>query len=338
MADTETLSLAEIEDLASRTLQAAGTSEAAARSLARGIALAERDGIRSHGLLYLPIYCEHVQCGKVDGAAVPTLEKLKPGALRVNAANGFAQPAIDLGFEALADAARANGCAILTIHNSYNCGVLGQHAERLAELGFLALGFTNAPASIAPPGGKRPAIGTNPIAVGVPDGEGRATLVIDQSASVVAKSEVMVHAREGRELPPGWALDAEGEPTIDPQAALSGSMAPSGGYKGFGVGLLVELMAAALSGANLGTQASPFSGTAGGPPATGQCFIAIEPEGLSGGHFAGKVATLCASITEQEGARLPGQRRLANRRQSEEKGVRVDAALLAKIRDIGKES
>ncbi len=337
MTDSLHLTLSEVEDLAKQALMAAGTLEAAASSMARSVALAERDGIRSHGLVYVPIYCQHVDCGKVDGKALPRLEEIKPGALRVDAANGFAQPAIDLGFEALAEAAARNGSATLTLHNSYNCGVLGQHAERLAEMGFLGLGFTNSPASIAPPGGKRPVIGTNPFALGVPDGRGGAAMVIDQSASVVAKSEVMMHARAGKPLPEGWALDAEGKPTTDPDAALSGSMAPSGGYKGFGVGLLVEVMAAALSGANLGTEASPFSGTAGGPPGTGQCFLAIEPQGLSGGLFTQKIEGLCNSILQQEGARLPGARRAANRRDNDQEGITAPRDLVEKIQALAQQ-
>lgn len=331
MTDTKHLSLAEVETLATKALLGAGTREASAVSVARAVAEAEREGIRSHGLPYVPIYCEHVACGKVDGKAEPSLERVKPGALRVDAASGFAQPAIDLGLEALTGAAREMGCAALTLHNSYNCGVLGQHVARLAREGLLALGFTNAPASIAPVGGKRPVIGTNPLALGVPGEDGEPAFVIDQSASVVAKSEVMQHARLGKPLPEGWALDAEGNPTSDPEAALTGSMAPSGGYKGFGAGLLVEVMAAALAGATLGKDASPFSGTKGGPPRTGQCFIALEPGSLSGGGFAERIAALGAAIEAEEGARLPGARRAANRARIERDGVEVERALYEKI-------
>ena len=111
-----------------------------------------------------------------------------------------------------------------------------------------------------------PVIGTNPFALGVPDGDGGAAFVIDQSASVIAKSEVMMRAHAGKPIPVGWALDSEGNPTNNAEFALMGSMVPSGGYKGFGVGLMVEIFAAALAGANLGKDASPFSGTTGGPP------------------------------------------------------------------------
>lgn len=325
------LSIEQIEDTARRALVGAGAAPVAAASVARAVAAAERDGIASHGLAYVPTYCEHVRCGKVDGAAIAAVSRVSPSVVRVDAATGFAHPAIDAGAPELVAATRETGCALLAVTQSYNCGVLGYHVERLAESGLLAIGFTNAPASIAPVGGKRPVVGTNPIAVAVPDGKSGAAFVIDQSSSVVAKSEIMVRARRGGEIPAHWALDAEGRPTTDADVALKGSMAPAGGYKGFGIGLLVELMAAALTGSTLGIKASPFSGTAGGPPRTGQCFIAIDPVLPSQDAFHDRVADLIEAVRQQEGARMPGERRMHCREKALAEGVLVDEALIARV-------
>lgn len=324
------MTLAAVEHLSLRALMAAGASEANAAAVARSTMLAERDGIRSHGLLYVPIYAEHVRCGKVDGAARPMVSRPRPGAVVVDAATGFAHPAIDAGWDRFIAAARENGVAAMTVFNSYNCGVLGHHAERIAEHGLLGLCTTHAPASIAPPGGRLPVIGTNPFALGVPDGQGGAALVLDQSASVVAKSEILLRSREGRPIEPGWAIDAEGKPTLDPAEALKGSMLPAGGHKGFGAGLLVEILASCLSGAVLSKDASPFSGTAGGPPKTGQCFVAFDPSVFSEG-FSPQVAALIEAIAAQDGARLPGGRRQAARQRTERGGVSVDTALIERI-------
>lgn len=332
MADR--LSVDKIRQLAQAALDGAGTSAANAAPLARAVTAAERDGIASHGLLYVPVYAEHARCGKVDGQAEPRMEQPRPATILVDAATGFAHPAISLGFEALIPAAREFGIAALAIRNSYNCGVLGYHTERLASKGIVGLGFTNAPASIAPAGGTKPVIGTNPFSLATPDGKGGASILIDQSASVVAKSEVIMRAREGHALEEGWALDADGNPTTDPDAALKGTMAPSGGYKGVGTGLLTEVMAAALAGATLGVDASPFSGTAGGPPKTGQFFIAIDPAALSGGAFSSRMDGLIAAIADQPGARIPGSRRLAARERADTEGVEVDAGLVEKIRAL----
>jgi (2R)-3-sulfolactate dehydrogenase (NADP+) len=153
------LSLEEVESLSRDALTAAGASPAAAASVARSTRLAERDGIRSHGLLYVPIYAEHLRCGKVDGQALPILSQPRPAVVRVDAAHGFAHAGIDFGWRTWVDAAREHGLAAMTLHRSYNCGVLGHHAERLAEQGLIGLCFTHAPASIAPTGGQRPVIG-----------------------------------------------------------------------------------------------------------------------------------------------------------------------------------
>lgn len=328
--DTKVMSLAEIEDLAFRALTAVGTSPGAARPLAVATAQTEADGVASHGLAYIPIYCEHVQCGKVDGSAVPVVDQPRPALLSVDAATGFAHPAIDAGFAQLVPLARAQGIAGMGVRNSYNCGVLGIHTARLAGEGLLALGFTNAPASIAPSGGARPVVGTNPVSIAAPGPDGPAIL-IDQSASTIAKSEVMKHAREGKLIPEGWALDPEGRPTTDPNIGLKGSMAPSGGYKGVGAAMIVELMAAALGGGQLGIDASPFSGTAGGPPKTGQFFIAIDPGAASGEVFAARVADLVTAIRGQDGARLPGDGRAAKRAMAVANGVAVNVATIDRI-------
>ena len=334
MIETRTLTLAEIEDLSFRALVAAGTSEANARPLAVATAATEADGVASHGLAYIPIYCEHVQCGKVDGAATPVVSRPTPGVVNVDAATGFAHAAIDAGFDALIPAAREQGIAALAIRNSYNCGVLGYHTWRLAQEGLVGLGFTNAPASIAPSGGSKPVVGTNPFSIAVPGEDGQPALLIDQSASTIAKSEVMKHAREGKPIPVGWALDADGNPTTDPNVGLKGSMAPSGGYKGVGVAILTEVMAAALTGATLGVHASPFSGTAGGPPKTGQMFIAIDPKATAGDAFSSGIAGLVQVIRDQSGAHLPGDGRRSKRLAAQSNGVAVNVATLEKIEAI----
>ncbi len=329
---TETLDLIGVQRLAQAALEGAGADPAVAASVARSTVRAERDGIRSHGLMYVPIYAEHVQCGKVDGHAVPVVETVRAGSVRVDAKTGFAHPAIDAGWAAFTAAARKNGVAVMTLHNSYNCGVLGHHAEHLAEEGLLGLCFTHAPASIAPTGGNTPVVGTNPFSLAVPDGNGGALLVIDQSASAIAKSEIMLRARQGEAIEEGWAFDENGAPTTDAAAALKGSMAPSGGQKGFGIGLTVEVLASCLAGAVLSRDASPFSGDKGGPPMTGQCFIAFDPAAFSGEAFLHQTRALAEAITSQEGARLPGARRQGNRDRIAADGISVDEALLGRIR------
>ncbi len=331
MSDSVTLTFEEADALVMRALTASGTSPENARKLADGVMGAELDGISSHGLMYVPIYCAHASCGKIDGKAKPTVEEISPSAFKADAKSGFAHPAIALGFERLIPAAKEQAIASLAVTNSYNCGVLGFHVSNLAEAGLLGIGFTNAPASIAPQGGSKPVIGTNPFACGVPARDGGVALLIDQSSSVIAKSEVTKHANAGKPIPEGWALDADGNPTTDAKVALKGTMVPSGGYKGVGIGLLVEILAAAVSGATLGIHASSFATNDGGSPNTGQFFIAINPDRFSGGAFHDRMGDLIEAISAQGNARVPGSRRLAARKRVPNEGVTAPKALLERI-------
>jgi (2R)-3-sulfolactate dehydrogenase (NADP+) len=298
----------------------------------QGILDAEYSGIKSHGFHYLPIYCNHLKIGKINGQAKPSVDRISRAALKVNADHGFAHTAIDLGLSSLFEMTSQESVAVMSIYNSYNCGVLGFHTKRIAEKGFIGLGFTNAPASIAPIGGMKAVVGTNPFSLAVPF-EGQAQIIIDQSASVVAKSEISVRAKTGESIPEGWAFDSQGKVTTNAQEALKGTMAPSGGYKGFGTGLLVEIFTACIAGGNLGTQASSFAGEDGGPPSTGQFFIAIDAEKFNS-NYKESIQSLISSITEQEGARLPGSKRQAAFQQNHNQDIEIADQLLERINQI----
>jgi (2R)-3-sulfolactate dehydrogenase (NADP+) len=329
MTETVALSLNDVSDLTRRVLIACGTVPGNAEPVVASVVAAEADGIHSHGLARLPTYAEHVLCGKVDGAASPGVSRPRPGAVVADAVGGFAHPAIDLGLPELVTAAQECGVAAMSVTNSYNCGVVGYHVERLADHGLLALAFVNGPAAIAPWGGKKGLFGTDPIAIACPRA-GRSPLVIDQSSSVIAKSEVMVHAQKGEPIPEGWAFDADGNTTTDAAEALKGTMAPTGGRKGANLAILIELMAAGLSGSHFGFQASSFGGNEGGPPRTGQCFLAFDTSAFSEG-FSEHAEDLFAAILDQPGTRLPGDRRLAARERTAAEGVTISSGLHEKL-------
>jgi len=319
-------------DLAYEKLRKSGCSDNNLQGITEGILDAELSNIKSHGFHYLPIYCNHLKIGKINGKANPSIEKISNSSLKINADNGFAHSAINLGFQSLFEMCSQMSIASMSVYNSYNCGVLGFHTKRIAEKGFVGMGFTNAPASIAPLGGKKAVVGTNPFSIAVPL-EGEAAIIIDQSASVVAKSEISVRAKTGESIPEGWAFDAEGNVTTNAEEALKGTMAPSGGYKGFGTGLLVEIFTACIAGGNLGTQASSFAGEDGGPPSTGQFFIAINPEKFNS-NYSASMKTLIESIIEQEGARLPGSKRQAAFQKNKDQDIEINDQLLERINQI----
>jgi (2R)-3-sulfolactate dehydrogenase (NADP+) len=324
------LTLDEVEELTQAALTGSGVRQDNARSVTRSVVASEADGIHSHGLARLPTYCEHARCGKIDGQADPRAERVAGSGIRVDACDGFAHPAIDLGLDQFLPLAQETAVAGMAVTRSYNCGVVGYHVERIADAGMVALGFVNAPASIAPWGGSTPVFGTNPLACAIPRKDW-AALVVDQSSSVVAKSEIVVHKQKSESIPRGWALDADGHSTTDPEAALAGSMLPMAGHKGSGIALIVEVLAAAVTGSNLSIDASSFADNKGGSPRTGQFFLGIDPAAFGGDGFSQRLERLVSAIESQDGARLPGQGRLRARERTARDGVEIDQSLHDKI-------
>ncbi|MBA8881245.1 Ldh family oxidoreductase [Phyllobacterium myrsinacearum] len=329
MTDMRTLTFDEIESLATKALVASNVASENAKSVAQSIAVAERDGQAIVGLSYLPTYCDHAACGKVDGHAVPRLERQAPAVVHIDAGTGFAHPAIALGLQPLAEAVRECGIAALSVGNSYACGSLGYFVEELATRGFVALMVANASPSIAPFGGKTPFFGTNPLAFGVPR-QGRAPLVIDQSSSVVAKVAVIDAYNRGVALPDGWAIDANGMPTNDAVAAMEGSLLPIGGYKGFGLALMVDILAAGLTRSHWSFEASSFGDCEGGPPRTGQMIIALDPALFGGDHFSTRLEEMFGAAQETPGVRLPGDRRIEARKKHTA-GIEIPAAVVSTV-------
>ena len=327
------LTLSALEAMIRRILERHRTSAENAGHVARGLVAAEADGQVGHGASRVPSYAAQSASGKVDGYAKPSVARVTPAGLRVDAATGFFYPAHALALDALSTLARETGVAVALIANSHHSGVAGHHVEPLAERGLIGLSLGNGPQGIAPWGGTRGLFGTNPIAFAAPRGAG-APLVIDLSLSKVARGKVNVALQKGETIPPDWALDADGNPTTDPAAALEGTMRPMGDAKGAALALMVELMAGALVGGNFGYEMSSFFTAEGGPPRNAQFLLAIDPGPFSRGTFMDRLEDMAGAITQQ-GARLPGTRRIAAREAAEKDGVLLPAALHAQLTALG---
>ncbi len=326
------LSVAETHDLISRALLNSRTSAENARPVADALVAAELAGQGGHGLRRVDVYCAQARSGKIDGMAVPSVTALRPGALSVDAAHGFAYPAIDLALPWLNKAARAQGIAMAGIQRSSHAGVAGVTVERLAAQGLVAMLFANAPAAMAPWGGRRPLFGTDPIAFAAPITDGE-PIVVDISLSKVARGKIMAARQKGESIPEGWALDADGNATTDATAALGGTMVPMGDAKGTALALMVELLCAGLTGGKYAYEASSFFDDKGEPPATGQLIIAIDPDAFGPGAL-GRFQAMAEQIETMDGARLPGRRRQRIRDELMKSGISIDDELLATIRAI----
>ncbi len=326
-----TLTLEAARDLATAALMAAGTSAENAAITAAALVAADADGIASHGLSRLPAYADQVKTGKVQGAAVPKLEWTASATLRVDAGCGFAFPAVAAGLAAAAERAKLTGIVGVAVHASHHAGAMGHHVEWLAERGLAGLAFTNSPAAIAPWGGAQGVFGTNPVAFAVPR-SGKPPLVIDASLSKVARGKIMVAAQRGQPIPDDWALDADGKPTTDAKAALAGTMLPVGDAKGAALVLMVEILAAALTGGQFGFEASSFFTADGPSPSIGHLFIVMDGARLGGESFSDRLEILLGAILAQDGTRLPGDRRIAARAKAAEDGISIPDDLAADLR------
>ena len=325
------IALPELQQLAARALARAGAGPEMAAATARALVYADARGLASHGVARVPQYATHLANGRADGTAVPEIVRARGGAVLVDARCGLAFPACALAVDAAIERAREFGVAIAAVTNSHHFGVAAFHLEPVGAAGLVGLALSNSPAAMPAAGGRRALFGTNPVAAVFPRAGG-VPLSIDLSLSEVARGKLMVAAKAGQPIPVGWALDADGRPTTDPQAGLVGSMLPMGGNKGAMLALVVELLVTALTGAAIGFEATSFFVDEGNRPRLGQAFLVIDPDALGGRAVcAERIETLVAAMLEDPGVRLPGHRRAALAEEAARNGVAIPEALVMEL-------
>lgn len=309
-------------------LRKAGFSEFQASSVADVIVSGERDGCRSHGIYRLDGVLRTVKAGKVNPAALAKITGDEASAIvKVDAGGGFANPAFQFGLPALAERARKLGIAALVINDCTHFSALWWEVEAVTREGLACLAMCPSYATVAPTGGSKPLLGTNPFAFGWPRKE-TSPYVFDFATSVAARGEIELHRRAGKQLPEGWAIDADGNPTTEPEAALAGAMLPFGNHKGSAIGTMIELLAGIMIGDLTSPEVLDYLGTTALSPFHGELVIAMSPQafaaGRAGDPFA-RAETLFEAIVGS-GARLPSQRRFVARAKSEAKGITLTAA------------
>lgn len=311
-----------------------GCSAAVAAVLAHNCASAQRDGAHSHGVFRIPGYVSTLASGWVDGRAEPKVTDLAPAYLRVDAKGGFAQPALAAARPLLVEKARTAGIAVLAIHNSHHFAALWPDVEPFADEGLVALSVVNSMTCVVPHGASKPLFGTNPIAFAAPCA-GHDPIVFDMATSAMAHGDVQIAARAGERLPPGMGVDAEGQPSTDPKAILEGgALLPFGGHKGSALSMMVELLAAALTGGNFSWEFD-WSGHPGAKtPWTGQLIIVIDPSKAEGERFALRSRELVEQMQAAGLTRMPGERRYREREVAGREGVALSEREWGELRGL----
>ncbi|QGY32873.1 Ldh family oxidoreductase [Pantoea cypripedii] len=324
----ETLALTELEAIARRALCQSGVDLPAAEATCAALMAAERAGIASHGFARLPYYLDQLDSGKLNPRAVPTLTQ-RGAVVNVNADSGLAFPAVQRGLDRGMVLAQEFGVVAVAIGDSHHFGMAGYYAEQAARQGLVCIALSNGPAAMAPWGGNVPLYGTTPIAFASPRASDE-PLVIDLSLSEVARGKIMLASQKKEAIPSGWAIDRDGNPTCDADAALAGSMAPAGGAKGAALALMVELLTAGLTGSHYGFQASSFFNVEGGAPHIAQLLLLLNPAFFSAGYVQ-HTEMLFSAMLAQPNVRLPGERRQATARQNSS-SLSLPASLLEQLR------
>ena len=307
------VTIAQVKEVAKKALINHGASDWIADSVSTAVADSEANGNIICGLYYLESYCTQLTSGRVNGTVDPEISTPKNAAVLADAKFGFAQPAFDRGFETAIKTAQENGIASFAVAHSHTCTSVGFFTSQFARRGLICLGMTNASSIVAPPGGNSKVLGTNPIAFSAPDNAGGLALHFDFSTSAVALGKITMAKAAGESIPLGWAVDKDGQPTTDPNAALAGSLASAADYKGWGLGLMVELLAAGMTGSVNSMDVAGLKLPEGAPHDLGQFYVVIDPSTYSDAFFD-RLSRVAEAVASQPGARIPGQDKQASER------------------------
>ena len=332
--DNKFISVGELTQMVKSAFIRSNVKDLNAQIVADALVKAEIDGKFGHGISRVMSYAAQAKIGKVDGNAEPIVSHTKPGVLSVDASNGFAYPAIKMLTDMLPKIAHSQGIALGGVYRSHHFGVAGHIVEKTADMGMVSLLFGNTPSAIAPWKGNKALFGTNPLAFGAPTENGE-HLIIDLAVSKVARGKILKASQENKKIPFGWAVDKNGNDTDDPKEALKGTMLPFGDAKGSAIALMIEILAAAITGANFAYEADSFLDANGNPPNVGQLLIIIDPESMgSKKRFFNKIGSMIENILVQKNTHLPGSNRFKLREKATKEGLNINNKILGEIEKI----
>lgn len=325
---------AALSDWLGRAFEGCGVERESALGAARVLVRTNARGIDTHGVSRALVYVQKLRTGELNPRPQVRYEE-RYGVLHCHADAGLGQSVGMAAVDAALSRAQAAGFVPLILHEVGHLAALGMFALRAAEAGMVAFVTQSTPPVMALPGSRGAAIGNNPIAFAT-SVAGGPPLVFDMAASGVARGNVLAAKREGRPLPEGWAIDEQGRPTTDPEAALRGAMLPMAGHKGIGLAMMVECLAGSLAGAKPPSMTGAKPGSA---PSRVGAFLFIANPGLVAersaydAHLAGWIATY-KKATGAEG-RYPGERAAELEQKRMAEGIPLDPSVTAELKQIG---
>ncbi|KAB2784214.1 Ldh family oxidoreductase [Brucella anthropi] len=258
-------------------LVANGAPQHVALAVAQNLVEADLRGVSSHGVVRLGIYLRRIAGGMVDPQAEPELVTDSGAMGLLDGRNNFGAYVGDRALAIAMDRAKERGACILGVSRSNHFGTGASYVKKAVERGLALIVMSNASQTMPPTGGLRPFVGTNPIAFGFPTG-GEVPFILDMATSLVARGKIIVAASKGEDIPLGWAVDRQGNPTTDANVALDGAVLPMGGPKGFGLSMAIDILCGVLTGAGFGPSVNNMYDNWQDPQNVGHMFIAIDIE------------------------------------------------------------
>lgn len=324
--------------------ESAGVRSDDADVFARALVDADLGGTATHGISRLPIYLNRLRAGVIDATAELQVERERAAVLALDAGNGLGQVQAVRALERLEPMARRCGMATATLRQSQHFGAASYYCNWAAERDLILLAMTNCEPSMSPAGGADAFFGTNPIAASFPTD--RAWPVkIDLATSIVARGNIISAAKQGKPIPEGWALDADGNATSDASAAMLGTILTMAGHKGYALALMVEAFAGILSGSAIGPGVGSMYKDLDRKQDVGHFFCLLDIDAFMdiaefkqriGASIDAIKAGRCAAGVDE--ILVPGERSDRTRRDRLRHGVPVDTATLAELQSLAEQA
>jgi LDH2 family malate/lactate/ureidoglycolate dehydrogenase len=329
-----------LKALAADIASAAGVLRCDAELLADSLVSADLSGTSTHGVSRLAIYVKRIRRGLIDPKAPLTIDRQRAATLGVDAGNGLGQVQAVKVLDRLIPMARQCGAASATIRNSQHFGALGYYCNRAADQDMILLASTNCEPAMSPAGGCSPYFGTNPIAALFPTGRGF-HVKIDLATSLVARGNIIAAQKRGESIPPGWALDSDGNPTTDPSQALLGTVATMAGHKGYALAVMVEALSGVLSGAAIGSGIGSMYKDLDRRQNVGHFFCLLDIDAfIDPAEFKRRIDGMidqiksCGKRPGVEEILVPGERSARRMMENLKAGVQLDPATINELRGL----
>ena len=343
-APTVCLGETELLRLAARALNRQGVCEKDAQEAARILVLADLFGVSTHGVDRIPSYSERLRIGGIKLVPAITVERCAPSLLKIDGDNGLGPLVGHRALTAAMEVASEMGVAMAFVRGSNHFGPIIPYAHIAASAGFATIIASNATTTITPSGGREAKFGNNPIGMGIPNPDGP-PIILDMALSVVARAKIRLAANRGEPIPAGWATDREGRPTTDAKSALDGFLLPIGGYKGYGLALMVDLFAGLMSGASYLTHVSSWVDSPAEPQNLGHFFLLVDTTKMGEAGWLGprvedfsQILHSTPPVDPDRPVMIPGENEMRGFRKRSEEGIHLPAALYAQLRALAGEA